>query len=152
MTDTSARPDGDAISIVREIIRRSGHEIRNALNGVAVNVEVVRSRSGREGSAAGTVDAFAQRAADGAVMATELTNGALAIIDVVLAATAGGTLSAKSGYGNASEIEVMIYGDRAAFFVSETRRLAGEIGVSVEQKEQAVILRVLPEDNTHSEI
>ena len=151
MTDTSARPEAAAISIVREIIRRSGHEIRNALNGVAVNVEVVRSRTGREGTAAGTVDAFAQRAAAGAVMATELANGTLAIIDVVLAASARGTLTAKPGYGNASEIEVMIYGDRAAVFVADTRRLAAEIGVTIEQKEQAVILRVLPEDRSHSE-
>ena len=132
-------------------MRRAGHEIRNALNGVAVNVEVVRSRSGREGSGSGTVDAFAQRAAAGAVMASELTNGTLAIIDAVLAATAAGTLRSKSGYGNASEIEVMIYGDRAAIFVSETKRLAAEMGVSIEQKEQAIILRVLPEDKSHSE-
>jgi len=151
VTDTSARPEAEAISTVREIIRRSGHEIRNALNAVAVNVEVVRSRSGREGPAAGTVDAFAHRAADGAVMANDLTNGTLAIIDAVLAAAAAGTLRSKPGYGNASEIEVMIYGDRAQIFMSDTRRLAAEIGVTIEQKEQAVILRVLPEDRSHSE-
>ncbi|HEU4747181.1 MAG TPA: hypothetical protein VFS56_01680 [Gemmatimonadaceae bacterium] len=151
MTDTSARPEEEAISLVREIIRRSGHEIRNALNGVAVNVEVVRSRSGRDGASGGTVDAFAQRAADGAVMASELTNGALAIIDVVLAAAAAGSLRAKPRSGNASELEVMIYGDRVPIFVSDTRRLATEIGVSIEQKEQVVILRVLPEDKSHSQ-
>lgn len=132
-------------------MRRSGHEIRNALNAVAVNVEVVRSRAGREGKGAGTVDAFAQRAADGAAMANDLTNGTLAIIDAVLAAAAAGTLRSKPGYGNASEIEVMIYGDRAPVFVSDTRRLAAEIGVSIEQNEQAIILRVLPEDKSHSE-
>ena len=84
-------------------------------------------------------------------MASELTNGTLAIVDVVLAAAASGTLRSKSGSGNASEIEVMIYGDRAPIFLADTRRLASEIGVSIEQKEQVVILRVLPEDTIHSE-
>ena len=135
---------------MREIIRRSGHEIRNALNGVAVNVEVVRSRSGREGPARAGADSFAQRAAAGAVKASDLTNGTLAIIDVVLVAAANGGLRSKPGYGDASELEVMIYGDRAVL-VSDIVRLGGEIGVSVEEREQSVILRVLPEDRSHSE-
>jgi len=83
--------------------------------------------------------------------ASALTNGALALIDAVLAAAAAGSLRSGSGYGDASEIEVMIYGDRAQIFMSDTRRLAAEIGVTIEQKEQAVILRVLPEDRSHSE-
>lgn len=150
MTDTPARPEADALSVVREIIRRSGHEIRNALNGVLVNVEVVRSRNGRDG-ASGEVGSFAQRAATDVAKASALTNGALALIDAVLAAAAAGSLRSGSGYGDASEIEVMIYGDRAPDFVSDIGRLAEEIGVSVEPRGQSVILRVLPEDRSHSQ-
>ncbi len=152
MTDTPARPEADALSVVREIIRRSGHEIRNALNGVLVNVEVVRSRNGRDG-ASGEVGSFAQRAATDVAKASALTNGALALIDAVLAAAAAGSLrsGSGSGYGDASEIEVMIYGDRAPDFVSDIGRLAEEIGVSVEPRGQSVILRVLPEDRSHSQ-
>ena len=150
MTDAASGGEVDALSIVREIIRRSGHEIRNALNGVAVNVEVVRSRSGREG-AGGAADSFAQRAASDIAKATALTNGTLAIVDAVLAAAAGGTLRSKRGYGNAGEIALPIYGERAPIFVSDIGRLAKDIGVSVEQQEQLIILRVLPEDKSHSE-
>ncbi len=150
MTDTPARPEADALSVVREIIRRSGHEIRNALNGVLVNVEVVRSRNGRDG-ASGEVGSFAQRAATDVAKASALTNGALALIDAVLAAAAAGSLRSGSGYGDASEIEVMIYGDRTPDFVSDIGRLAEEIGVSVEPRGQSVILRVLPEDRSHSQ-
>ena len=39
--------------------------MRNALNGVAVNVEVVRSRLGRKGTDPATVSPFAVNAADG---------------------------------------------------------------------------------------
>lgn len=150
MTDTSVRREADALSVVREIIRRSGHEIRNALNGVAVNVEVVRTRNGREG-AGGSADSFAQRAASDVARASALTTGTLIIVDAVLAAAAAGTLRSIPGYGNTGEIELQIYGDRAQIFVSDIGRIAEEIGVSVEQKEHLVILRVLPEDRSHSE-
>lgn len=149
MTDAPGSAEADALAVVREIIRRSGHEIRNALNGVAVNVEVVRTRSGRQGDEA-AVDRFAERAAADVVKASSLTNGVLAVVGAVLAALAkGGVTTAR--HGDISEIEVMIYGDRAPNFVAEVEQLARNIGVSVEQRGQSVILRVLPEDKSHSE-
>lgn len=42
----------------------AAHELRNALNGVAVNLEVVRSRSSRAGTAADTLGSFAGAAAE----------------------------------------------------------------------------------------
>ena len=149
MTDAPGSPGADALEVVREIVRRSGHEIRNALNGVAVNVEVVRSRTERQG-AGDEVAPFAERAAADVVKASSLTNGVLAVIGAVLAALARGGVN-SAGHGDPSEIEVMIYGGRAPGFVSEIAQLAQEIGVSVEQRGQSVILRVLPEDKSHSQ-
>lgn len=40
------------------------HELRNALNGVAVNLEVVRTRSAREGVAASALGSFATSASE----------------------------------------------------------------------------------------
>lgn len=148
MTEASGKPGADAIAIVREVVRRSGHEIRNALNGVSVNVEVVKSRKGREG-AAGEVASFADRAAIDVGRATSLTNGVLALVDAVLTAASKGTLRA-SRHGDASEIELMIYGDRGPVFVSEIAPLAEAVNMSVEQRGQSVILSVLPEDKSHS--
>ncbi len=149
MTDAPGTHGADALAVVREIVRRSGHEIRNALNGVAVNVEVVRSRNGRP-AGGDEVNPFAERAAAGVVKATSLTNGVLTMVGAVVAALAKGGLSTPR-HGDISEIEVMIYGGRAPIFVSEIAHLAQDIGVSVEQRGESVILRVLPEDKSHSQ-
>jgi len=149
VTDDSARAKADALEIVREIIRRAGHEIRNALNGVAVNVEVVRSRVSREGAAT-EVASFAERAGSQIGEATALTNGLLALVGSVLAAEAQGTLSSARGSGGGSRIELMIYDDRASVVVSDIKRLGDRIGVGVEQRAARVILTVTPEGNSHS--
>lgn len=146
MTDTKGSPDAEALSILREIIRRSGHEIRNSLNGVSVNVEVVRSRSeGTKGSA--EVRSFAERASREVSNASRLADATLALVDGVLKAAAAGSLR----HGAASEIEVMIYGEGAPIFVSSVGPIAEAIGVRVEERGRSVILKVLPEDRSHSE-
>ena len=139
----------EAPEAVREIIRRAGHELRNALNGIAVNVEVVRSRSGREGAEKG-LTSFAERAASQVEEASALTDGLLAFTASVLAAQANGTLRKASGHGAGSGMELLIDGDRAAGIVSDIERLASRIGVGVEQHGQRVILSILPEGKSHS--
>lgn len=147
---TDARPQAtEAPQAVREVLRRAGHEIRNALNGVAVNVEVVRSRAGREGSAK-ELTSFAERASAQVGEASALTDGLLALVGSVLAAHAAGTLKTTGGRGAGSRIELMIYGERAAAVVSDIERLASRIGVGVEQHGQSVILTILPEGKSHS--
>jgi hypothetical protein len=149
VTDGPARAKADALDIVREIIRRAGHEIRNALNGVAVNVEVVRSRVAREGAAT-EIASFAERAGAQIGEATALTNGLLSLVGVVLSAEAQGTLCSAPGASGGSRIELMIYGDRASVFVSDIKHLAERIGVGVEQGAERVILTVSPEGKSHS--
>jgi DNA-binding transcriptional ArsR family regulator len=146
VTDSAGSPEAEALSILREIIRRSGHEIRNSLNGVSVNIEVVRSRSeGAKGSA--EVSSFAERASREVANASRLADATLALVDGVLKAAAAGSLR----HGAASEIDVMIYGDGASSFMSSIGPLAEAIGVRVEERGRSVILRILPEDTSHSE-
>ncbi|HEY8851648.1 MAG TPA: hypothetical protein VIM36_05665 [Gemmatimonadaceae bacterium] len=149
MTDGPARAKADTLDIVREIIRRAGHEIRNALNGVAVNVEVVRSRVAREGAAT-EIASFAERAGAQIGEATALTNGLLSLVGVVLSTEAQEKLRSVPGAGGGSRIELMIYGDRASVFVSDIKHLAECIGVGVEQGAERVILTVSPEGKSHS--
>lgn len=151
MTDKQARTQADALEIVREMTRRAGHEIRNALNGVAVNVEVVRSRVARQGSTT-EIASFAERATSQIEEASALTEGLLALVGNVLAAEAQGTLGSGPGTGGGSRLELMIYGDRAAVFVSDIKRLADRIGVEVEQHAERVILTLSPEGKDHSKI
>ena len=130
------------------MIRRAGHELRNALSGVSVNVEVVRSRAGREG-APGDLASFAGRASAQVQEASALTDGLLALVSSVLAAQAAGTLKAGE-HGAGSRIELMIYGDAAPSVVSDIERLASRIGVGVEQHGPNVILTILPEGKSDS--
>ncbi len=147
---TKAPPrDKEAPQAVREIIRRAGHEIRNALSGVAVNVEVVRSRAGREGSPK-ELTSFADRASAQIGEASALTDGLLALVNAILAAQAAGTLKSTGGHGAGAAMELMIYGDGASSALSDIERLASRVGVGVEQDGHRVILRILPEGKSHS--
>jgi signal transduction histidine kinase len=135
------------IKVLREIIRRAGHEIRNALNGVAVNVEVVRSRSTRH-AAASEVTAFAERAIRNASAASVLTNGLLALTNASLGPGPVGP-KAKKDHITSGSVELTL-GDATAV-LSDIRRLAAAIDVSVEERGANVILKVLPEGQSHSE-
>ena len=147
---TKARSQAtEAPQAVREILRRAGHELRNALNGVSVNVEVVRSRADREGSAR-ELASFAERASAQMGEVSALTDGLLAFVGSVLASRAGGMLKTAGHGGAGSRVELMIYGDRAAGLMSDIERLTSRIGVSVEQHGQSVILTILPEGKSHS--
>jgi signal transduction histidine kinase len=146
---TDARPRlKEAPQAVREIIRRAGHEIRNALNGIAVNVEVVRSRSGSE-RATKDLTSFAERASAQVGEASALTDGLLALVNSLLAAMAAGTLK-TSRHGAGSRIELMIYGDNTASVLSDIERLTSRVGVGIEQDDERVILTILPEGKSHS--
>jgi hypothetical protein len=147
---TKARTQAtEAPPAVREILRRAGHELRNALNGVSVNVEVVRSRADREGSPK-ELASFAERASAQVGEASALTDGLLAFVGFVLTSQAGGTLKTTGDGGAGSRIELMIYGERSAGVMSDIERLTSRIGVGVEQHGRRVILTILPEGKSHS--
>jgi len=118
------------------------------LSGIAVNVEVVRTRIGRPDSAE-DLTSFANRASAQVEEAGALTDGLLALVSSVLAAQAAGTLKEPAGDSAGSRIELMIYGD-AATTVSDIERLASRIGVGVEQHGKSVILTILPEGKRNS--
>jgi hypothetical protein len=148
VTKRSGGAASEALEVVREITRRAGHEIRNALNGVAVNAEVVRSRADAGGK--GELKSFAERAVLQVAVANILTEGLLAFTSSVLAAQAEGTLHLvpKRSAGNA--IELMIYGAQAEAVVFAIKRFAGLLGVDVEQHGERVILSVSRQGKSHS--
>ncbi|MEO8910350.1 MAG: hypothetical protein ABI408_08995 [Gemmatimonadaceae bacterium] len=150
MTDGGATK-ADAVEIIGEITRRAGHEIRNALSGVAVNVEVVKSRASRADGPA-DLASFADRAALQVAVASALTDGLLGLVGSVLAAEAKGTLRALPASEAGTRIELTVYGDRASVILSSIRRLADAIGVTVEERAERVILTVLPEGKSHSKV
>lgn len=55
---------GAWLDTLQRIAGRSAHEVKNSLNGVAVNLEVVRSRTARAGQTTDSVARFADSAAE----------------------------------------------------------------------------------------
>ena len=143
---TDARREASASPVLREIVRRAGHEIRNALSGVAVNLEVVRSRSARE-EAASEIVSFADRARLQVAAATTLTNGLIALVNAALPGQTDA--KGKPGVKAGDRLELLLNRDASAF-MSDILLLAGAVGISVEQRGANVILKVLPEGQSHS--
>lgn len=65
------------LDVLQQVGARTAHELKGALNGVAVNLEVVRSRSMRQDAAAASVAPFASSAADQLEAVVEMTEALL---------------------------------------------------------------------------
>src|SRR5690242_8241108 len=65
------------LDVLQRVCARTSHELKGALNGVAVNLEVVRSRSTRPEAAAASVAPFASSAADQLETVVEMTEALL---------------------------------------------------------------------------
>lgn len=75
------------VPILRDFARTSGHELRNALNGLVVNLEVVRARS--TGSAE-SAEPFLSQAVAEAEESVRLAEGTIALLNMLVAAIDGG--------------------------------------------------------------
>ena len=64
MIEAAEPAAGAWLGTLQRIAGRASHEVKNALNGVAVNLEVVRSRTARAGQTTDTVARFAESAAE----------------------------------------------------------------------------------------
>ena len=67
------------LAVLQQLAGTVAHELRNALNGVAVNLEVVRSRSKRDGVAASALGSFAGSAADQLEHVIEITDALMSL-------------------------------------------------------------------------
>jgi signal transduction histidine kinase len=79
---TSAAP-ADAgvlwLTVLQRALARAAHDVKDALNGVSVNLEVVRSRASRADAAASAVAPFAAAAAQQLERLTTLLDAVLAL-------------------------------------------------------------------------
>ena len=65
------------LDVLQQIGARTAHELKGALNGVVVNLEVVRSRSARTDASAASVATFASSAADQLEAVVEMSEALL---------------------------------------------------------------------------
>ena len=79
---TSAAPSDAGVlwlAVLQRALGRAAHDVKDALNGVSVNLEVVRSRASRTDAAASTVAPFAEAAAQQLERLTALLDAVLAL-------------------------------------------------------------------------
>jgi hypothetical protein len=80
VTDPDARVASLWLGVLQQLSGRAAHEIKGALNGVAVNLEVVRGRAARPGVEASAVASFADSAAAQLEAVSALTDALLALV------------------------------------------------------------------------
>jgi len=88
VTDIAPTATSDCVPQLRNVARRSVHESRNALNGLVVNLEVVRSRLARSGDDEELL-AFAEHAAAQGEASVQITEGLGALLSLILGSVDG---------------------------------------------------------------
>jgi hypothetical protein len=81
MPPTSTAEDAGVLwlAALQQAVGRASHDVKDALNGVSVNLEVVRSRAARAGAPASGVVQFAEAAAQQLERLTNLVEAVLAL-------------------------------------------------------------------------
>lgn len=138
MIDRRANEGPEWLPVLRDISRNAGHELRNSLNALVVNLEVVRSRTEAKDAA---LETFVKQAVDQAEESVLLAEGTIALLNLVVNAVGtDGVLAFQyvlprgaatdAGQGEAERT------------VRAMRHLANRAGGSVEASNTAVILRI----------
>ncbi len=125
-------------SVLQALSRSAGHELRNALNGLVVNLEVVRSRSDRLDS---STQPFVAQAVEQAEESVRLAEGALAMLALVLNAVGSGGALGISG----NEPDGVVIASTESDSVRAVRSLQSlglRSGFSAESRDSSVILSI----------
>ncbi|HEX2724117.1 MAG TPA: hypothetical protein VHM24_14460 [Gemmatimonadaceae bacterium] len=139
MTETG---NGDApvwVPVLLELSRTAGHDLRNALNGLVVSLEVVRSRSDRLDP---QVQPFVAQAVDQSEESVRLAEGSIALLHLVLSAVdSDGALRIHGEPGHGVRIESTE--EEAVRAVKALGPFTARSAVTAEMRDASVILRVL---------
>ena len=131
---------------MRLLLKRAGHELRNAQNAAAVNLEVVRSRvaSGKIESEA--LRPFADNAAQGLEDSARLGEAMVSLFSATANALSSDLFIETPGDGGVITLELGMPPEQASALVQRVRLLAERAGFSAEASGSGVILRVPPEN------
>ena len=117
MPTPGAVSDGDAgvlwLATLQRALGRASHDIKDSLNGVSVNLEVIRSRAARPDAPASAVATFAEAAAQQLERLTSLIEAVLALgrperdpADVALTLRRVATVCSASSSGSDALVEL----------------------------------------------
>jgi hypothetical protein len=124
--------------VLRDFARASGHELRNALNALVVNLEVVRSRSE---SLDPSVRPFVAQAVEQSEESVKLAEGTIALLNMIVSAVAhDGSLHVEFVPPNGASIRSSE--SEAARTVHAMSALSVRTSLVAEATETAVILSI----------
>jgi signal transduction histidine kinase len=150
------------LDVLQQVSARTAHELKGALNGVSVNLEVVKSRSTRADAAAAAVAPFAASAADQLDAVVDMTEALLKLarpprepVDIgdtidcltsLLAPSAraeGGSLRVESPSREVAPLAIRPRGNVARLLIGATLLAAlsrkGDIRCKVDVGEETVV-------------
>ena len=140
MTENQASDGADWKRTLEKAAGAAGHEARNALNGLAVNLEVVRAMAQRAGH---DVEPFMSQAVLQSEESIRLTEAAVALLKLVVGAMgAEGRLTFESADRGQISMDA---GPDAERVSASLKPLADRQVLSVERSGSTVILRI-PEE------
>lgn len=145
-------PPGNAwLPTLETIIRSSVHETRNSLNGLLVNLEVVRSRLARsqgDGSTNPDVLSFAEQAVDQAESLARLNDGLSALLSLITGCMGTDGIFHASTAGTARTISFDIDSTVADTLLPRLKGLADSAGFLTERRGGSVIFTVPAKSGT----
>jgi signal transduction histidine kinase len=145
VTDARRQVQPGWAPVLRDAARASGHELRNALNGLVVNLEVVRSRSG---SLDASAQPFFSQALDQAEESARLAESAIALLNMIVTAIGeSGELRARQTAPGTVELEVTE--EEAGRAVQNLAALSKRTSLTIDASGGTVILSV-PERTSDS--
>ena len=148
MTEILTKED-ERDAAIRSLLRRAGHELRNAQSAAAVNIEVIRSRlSAGQGDSA-SLRAFSDNAAKGLEQSARLGESILALCGALSASLASRDLPVTKRAGGDAEVELTMSAAAADRWMADVRYLADSLGLRLERTAAGVILRIPPENETN---
>jgi signal transduction histidine kinase len=135
---TDDRDEPDWLPVLRDMSRNAGHELRNSLNALVINLEVVRSRTDPKDAG---VHPFVIQAVDQAEESVQIAEGTIALLNLVVNAVASdGTLALQYVLPRGASIRSpQGEADKAT---RAMQHLAKRAGGSVETGDAAVILSI----------
>lgn len=149
MTDGAPRTASEDADPLRDLLRRCGHELRNAQNAAAVNLEVVRSRVAAGKSGAELLQRFAENAATGLEDSARLTEEFVVLCGAIAAAFSSRQLDARERGTSGGAIELPLPEEAGRLLESRVATLARRVGFDVEPGPSGVILRIPPVNETN---
>lgn len=152
MTDPEAvQPDW--LPRLKSVIRASSHETRNALNGIVVNLEVVRSRLARAAGGSPETLPFAEQAMGQAEESVRLSEGVGSLLQLISGAVdSEGRIHCTQGDGELESLRFEVGLATADRTLSGLRALGKTLGFRAETDDGTVILSFPRDSSTETRI